>query len=189
MYVLQLMDSYVASYGLLMCGVVESIVLCWVYGTHRLFDNIEEMIGFRPGRVIYFTMKFVAPCLIVAIVVVQFAGFKRLTYSNYKYPLWADILGWCFVAFEMALIPGVAIYKVVTTKEKLPIMERIKKLSRPTDDWGKRMNQPGNSANISVKPHVSSNQVEAIDNRVSEEADRTLPSPDLVGLEASISSN
>lgn len=63
--------------------------------------------------------------------------------------------------------------------------QRIKKLSRPTDDWGKRMNQPGNS----VKPHVSSNQVEAIDNRVSEEADRTLPSPDLVGLEASISSN
>lgn len=53
----------------------------------------------------------------------QFAGFKRLTYSNYKYPLWADILGWCFVAFEMALIPGVAIYKVVTMKEKLPIME------------------------------------------------------------------
>ena len=58
-----------------------------------------------------------------AIIVVQFAGLKRLTYSNYTYPIWADVLGWCFVAFEMALIPGVAIYRVVTMKEKLPIME------------------------------------------------------------------
>ena len=34
MYVLQLMDTYVASYALLIIAVIELVALGWVYGKH-----------------------------------------------------------------------------------------------------------------------------------------------------------
>ena len=40
MYWLQLMDAYCMSYILLVVGIVESIVLCWVYG--EFFCNNEK---------------------------------------------------------------------------------------------------------------------------------------------------
>ena len=53
----------------------------------------------------------------------QFANVKRSKYDDYTYPLWADVAGWLFVGFEVALIPGVAIYKVVTMKTNIPLLQ------------------------------------------------------------------
>lgn len=37
MYVLQLMDSYAPSYGLLVVGLAETLALSWVYGKKTNF--------------------------------------------------------------------------------------------------------------------------------------------------------
>ena len=43
-------------------------------------------------------------------------GYEPLTYEDYVYPLWANILG-CFIASSsVAMIPGIAIYKILVTK-------------------------------------------------------------------------
>ena len=41
MYVLQLMDTYSPSYGLLFTGICETIALGWVYGKSYIFINHE----------------------------------------------------------------------------------------------------------------------------------------------------
>lgn len=42
-------------------------------------------------------------------------GYEPLTYEDYVYPLWANILGWFIASSSVAMIPGVAIYKMIVT--------------------------------------------------------------------------
>ncbi|KAI0242924.1 hypothetical protein LSAT2_010552 [Lamellibrachia satsuma] len=121
----------------------------------RIFNDIKEMIGSKPGPYFYYTWKFIAPALISAILISQFVAFETLTYGDYMYPLWADVLGWVVVALEFALIPGVAFYKVYSAKDDLPLLERIRSLCRPTRDWGQRLD----ISNGELPPDDDSNQM------------------------------
>lgn len=66
MYVLQLMDKYAPSYGLLTVGLAECITLSWLYGIDRFFKDIESMIG-RPPIALFFRIcwQFITPTSIV----------------------------------------------------------------------------------------------------------------------------
>jgi solute carrier family 6 dopamine transporter-like protein 3 len=49
------------------------------------------------------------------IIVYGLMGYQPLTYEEYVYPLWANVLGWIIAGSSIAMIPGVAIYKLVVT--------------------------------------------------------------------------
>jgi len=57
------------------------------------------------------------------IIVLQFTSIKRLVYAKYTYPVWSEMLGWMFVAFEVSFIPILAIYAMWKHEEKLPLFE------------------------------------------------------------------
>ncbi|CAD5114513.1 DgyrCDS3637 [Dimorphilus gyrociliatus] len=135
MYVLQLMDKYAPSYGLLTVGLAECIALSWLYGIDKFFKDIESMIG-RPPLAFFFKIcwQFLTPVSIIFILLFTFADFKRSKYDDYIYPLWADGIGWLIALFEISCIPATAIYKLYTTKGDL--IERIKKLIKPSEEWG-----------------------------------------------------
>ena len=42
MYILQLMDTYAPSYALLVVGLLETIVISWVYGKKILLNVFES---------------------------------------------------------------------------------------------------------------------------------------------------
>ena len=42
-------------------------------------------------------------------------GYEPLTYEDYVYPLWANVLGWFIASSSVAMIPGIAIYKIIVT--------------------------------------------------------------------------
>lgn len=66
MYVLQLMDDYVASYSALTIGLTEVIVIGWVYEADRFLDDIKVMLKKYPFPRVYWKLiwKFVVPSLI-----------------------------------------------------------------------------------------------------------------------------
>ena len=50
--------------------------------------------------------------------------FKRSSYGDYTYPVYADVIGALISITEIAFIPGVAIYKIATVSDKtLSLME------------------------------------------------------------------
>ncbi|XP_008398863.1 sodium- and chloride-dependent GABA transporter 2-like isoform X2 [Poecilia reticulata] len=52
--------------SLLLIACAETLVVSWVYGADRFYDNIEDMIGYRPSPVLKYCWMFVTPLICVA---------------------------------------------------------------------------------------------------------------------------
>uniref|UniRef100_A0A6I8PJB4 Transporter n=1 Tax=Ornithorhynchus anatinus TaxID=9258 RepID=A0A6I8PJB4_ORNAN len=118
MYVFQLFDYYAASgMCLLFVAIFETVCVAWVYGAGRFYDNIEDMIGYRPWPIIKYCWLFFTPAVCLATFVFSLAKYAPLTYNKkYLYPWWGDTLGWLLAVSSMVCIPAWAGYKLATTK-------------------------------------------------------------------------
>lgn len=103
----QLMDTYGASgITLLFIACAETVVIGWVYGADRFYDNIEDMIGYRPLPVLKYCWLFVTP------LICAFTLFYRLVQSHsfmvydYHPGLWAPIVGSLLIFLPLMCIPA-----------------------------------------------------------------------------------
>lgn len=113
MFVFHLFDCFSASGIILLtiCGL-EATVLSWVYGSERLADNMEMMLGFRLPSIFKYAWKFVTPLMTAVMIVCGVAFYKSLVYNNwYEYPSWALSFGWMLTASSLVWIPGYCLYK------------------------------------------------------------------------------
>ncbi|TSL82618.1 Lysophosphatidylcholine acyltransferase 1 [Bagarius yarrelli] len=110
-YVFTLLDHFAAGTSILFGVLIEAIGIAWFYGVDRFSDDIQEMIGQRPGIYWRLCWKFVSPCFLLFMVVVSFATFNPPKYGSYSFPTWANMLGWCLSISSMIMVPIYAIYK------------------------------------------------------------------------------
>ncbi|XP_036432271.1 sodium- and chloride-dependent GABA transporter 2 [Colossoma macropomum] len=137
MYVFQLFDYYAASgMCLLFVAIFETICIAWIYGADRFYDNIEDMIGYRPGPYIKCCWLFLTPATCFGTFAFSLIKYTPLKYNNeYVYPWWGYALGWLLALSSMVCIPLWIIYKIGTAKGTL--RERFHKLSTPSPDLPK----------------------------------------------------
>ncbi|XP_014666813.1 PREDICTED: sodium- and chloride-dependent GABA transporter 1-like [Priapulus caudatus] len=66
MYLFQLFDAFSAS-GISLIFIVfcETIAIAWIYGAERVYDGINDMIGFYPIRWWKFCWQFVCPIAMI----------------------------------------------------------------------------------------------------------------------------
>uniref|UniRef100_A0A3B3ZYJ9 Transporter n=1 Tax=Periophthalmus magnuspinnatus TaxID=409849 RepID=A0A3B3ZYJ9_9GOBI len=119
MYVFTLLDHFAAGTSILFGVLIEAIGIAWFYGVDRFSDDIEEMIGQRPGWYWRLCWKFVSPCFLLFMVVVSFATFNPPSYGSYIFPPWANMVGWCLAMSSMAMVPLYAIYKICSLPGRL----------------------------------------------------------------------
>ncbi len=75
MYVFQLFDYYAGSRIILLIAFFECLVIAWIYGADRFYDNLEMMLGFRMNGYMKWCWKIVTPIFtIVSIVAHSPAG-------------------------------------------------------------------------------------------------------------------
>uniref|UniRef100_A0A8C1YM18 Transporter n=1 Tax=Cyprinus carpio TaxID=7962 RepID=A0A8C1YM18_CYPCA len=110
-YVFTLLDHFAAGTSILFGVLIEAIGISWFYGVDRFSDDIQEMIGQRPGLYWRLCWKFVSPCFLLFMVVVSFATFNPPKYGSYYFPAWATMLGWCLSISSMIMVPLYAFYK------------------------------------------------------------------------------
>ncbi|KAJ3597854.1 hypothetical protein NHX12_001370 [Muraenolepis orangiensis] len=118
MYVFKLLDHYAAGTSILFGVLIEAIGIAWFYGVDRFSDDIEEMIGHRPGLYWRLCWKFVSPCFLLFMVVVSFATFNPPSYGSYTFPTWANMVGWCLAISSMIMVPLYAVYKLCSLPGK-----------------------------------------------------------------------
>ncbi|MGH0175642.1 UNVERIFIED_CONTAM: hypothetical protein FKN15_070851 [Acipenser sinensis] len=150
MYVFQLFDSYAASgMCLLFVAIFESICIGWVYGSDRFYDNIEDMIGYRPLKLIKFCWMFLTPGICISIFLFYLIKYKPLKYNNvYVYPDWGNGIGWMMALSSMICIPVGLLIQILRTEGTFS--ERIKKLTTANPDLKMRGKLGGSSLSYAV---------------------------------------
>uniref|UniRef100_A0AAX7W7R3 Transporter n=1 Tax=Astatotilapia calliptera TaxID=8154 RepID=A0AAX7W7R3_ASTCA len=89
----------------------------WIYGADRLYDNIEDMIGYRPWPLMKHCWLYVTPAVCLGTFVFSIVKYKPLKFNKtYVYPTWAYALGWFLGLFCVLLVPLWIIFKVTTMK-------------------------------------------------------------------------
>ncbi|XP_078400369.1 sodium-dependent noradrenaline transporter isoform X2 [Cetorhinus maximus] len=122
-YVLTLLDQFAAGTAILFGVLIEAIGVSWFYGVDRFSEDIKRMTGFKPGLYWRLCWKFVSPAFLLFVVIVSIVKFKPLTYDEYVFPNWANLVGWGIAVSSMSLVPIYAIYKLFTIRGTLK--ERI----------------------------------------------------------------
>ncbi|NXE46090.1 S6A12 protein, partial [Casuarius casuarius] len=153
MYIFQLFDYYAASGTcLLFLAIFEVISVGWVYGkkshllisvfvslpidgqgADRFYDNIEDMIGFRPWPLVKICWLVFTPGMCIAIFLFSLIKYTPLKYNNvYVYPPWGYVVGWLMALSSMVCVPLYAVFILLKTKG--PLKQRLKQLISPAED-------------------------------------------------------
>ncbi|XP_067687763.1 sodium- and chloride-dependent glycine transporter 1-like isoform X2 [Haliotis asinina] len=141
-YILNLMDTFVGGFPLLIIGLTEIVAVIFVYGIRRFKDDVRMMIGLRMNIVEtivynYFLLCWgiISPVLLVVVIV-----FKCMQYTPIigpGYPDWSEALGWLIVAAILISIPawfcGYFCYKGG--------FEVWWNLSKPLENWGPKLDE------------------------------------------------
>ncbi|XP_066494055.1 sodium-dependent noradrenaline transporter [Tiliqua scincoides] len=112
-YVLTLLDTFAAGTSILFAVLMEAIGVSWFYGVDRFSEDIQEMMGFKPGLYWRLCWKFVSPAFLLFVVIVSVINFKPLTYDEYVFPSWANTVGWVVASSSMILVPAYIVYKLL----------------------------------------------------------------------------
>ncbi|XP_043580748.1 sodium- and chloride-dependent transporter XTRP3 isoform X2 [Bombus pyrosoma] len=116
-YWLKMFDSFAGTIGLVMVALMEMISVIFVYGHEKFTKDIEEMTGYRPGIYWQFTWRFLAPIIMVCILLSSIASMfiKKPTYSAWDasrgiavptaYPGWVLAIAVVIIFAGIAPIP------------------------------------------------------------------------------------
>uniref|UniRef100_A0A8C6HNN4 Transporter n=1 Tax=Mus spicilegus TaxID=10103 RepID=A0A8C6HNN4_MUSSI len=139
-----------------------SVKICWdwlfwpVYSwADRFYDNVEDMIGYRPWPLVKISWLFLTPGLCLATFFFSLSKYTPLKYNNvYMYPSWGYSIGWLLAFSSMACVPLFIIITFLKTQGSFK--KRLRRLITPDPSLpqpGRRPPQDGSSAqNCSSSP-------------------------------------
>lgn len=124
-YMFHLFDTYSAGISLLCSALFEAIAVSWFYGLERFAQDVEAMLGKKPGIYWRICWKFVSPSFLIGVVMFALLYQQPLKYEDYYYPSWAEWIGWTLAMSSILMIPLVAFISILQTpgtlKERLAI--------------------------------------------------------------------
>ena len=100
-YFLDLVDHFVTNYNLLLTGFFESILVGWIYGSEKMRRYIDQVSDWRVGKWWNFSIKYIIPAVLVALLGTQFSKDLKVPYEGY--PAWALGIGWLMVLVPLLI--------------------------------------------------------------------------------------
>ncbi|XP_058873534.1 sodium-dependent neutral amino acid transporter SLC6A17-like [Acipenser ruthenus] len=86
-YFVSMFDDYSATLPLVIVVLFETVGVCWVYGTERFMDDIEDMLGWRPPVLYKFLWQFVC---VASLVVLLLASLIQMCVHPPTYRAWEE---------------------------------------------------------------------------------------------------
>ncbi|XP_041377019.1 sodium- and chloride-dependent taurine transporter-like [Gigantopelta aegis] len=131
-YIFQLADWYVAAL-VLAIGIMECMIVTWIYGFKCLDEDLELMIGRNVPVVFKIFLTYVTPLVLLVTVVFTLAQYTLPTYGKYEYPNYSAVIGWIYAAIPITPIPLFFIWEFA--KAEGPMRARLAKTISPSDNW------------------------------------------------------
>uniref|UniRef100_A0A3B1J374 Transporter n=1 Tax=Astyanax mexicanus TaxID=7994 RepID=A0A3B1J374_ASTMX len=106
LHLFKLIDTYGPSgINLLFIACFETIVIAWVYGADRFYDNIEDMIGYRPMPVLKYCWLFITPLICGATLLYDLSSSVPLGSSVNFVPSWGSTIAALLALTPMLCVP------------------------------------------------------------------------------------
>nr|XP_057925838.1 sodium- and chloride-dependent GABA transporter 1 [Doryrhamphus excisus] len=115
-YVFQLLDHYTAVVSLMFLAFFEVIAVCWFFGVPRICCMIERMLGKSVNLYFRICWFLLCPLLVLCILASSIIQYTPVQYGSYKYPLWAEWVGWGVSLISLIWIPIGAIHEICNNK-------------------------------------------------------------------------
>jgi len=122
-YIFSLLENYAAGLSLLTTVFFEAVAVSWVFGLKNFSEDVYAMLGKRPGLYWKICWKFVSPCFLAFIIILQMTDVSEFQIEKYDgtiytYPPGAHWTGRILAASTISCIPIAAI--VVLIKARKP---------------------------------------------------------------------
>ncbi|XP_046542281.1 sodium- and chloride-dependent glycine transporter 2-like [Haliotis rubra] len=143
-YMLTLMDWYSGSYNLMLVALAEIVCIMYVYGVKQFMGDIEMMIGHKPNPYWVINWVFLTPVSLLFIMIMSATQYTPANYGDYKFPSWAEVIGWCMAATPVVVIILVMVFYIYKLGPR--------KAFSPKSSWG-----PANEENRTGRYFVSAN--------------------------------
>ncbi|CAL1546266.1 unnamed protein product, partial [Lymnaea stagnalis] len=85
MYLFQLVDWYIAAFAAVAVGLLECIIVAWIYGADNFMDDVTRMMGYRPPYMFNILWRFITPALLIVVLVTSLVSYEAPTFEGYKF--------------------------------------------------------------------------------------------------------
>merc|ERR1719225_2592273 len=121
-YIFSLLENYAAGLSLLTTVCLEAVAVSWVYGLKNFSDDVYAMLGHKPGLYWKICWKFVSPCFLAFIIILQMTDISEFSIekydgSTYTYPAAAHWTGIILSASTISCIPVAAIVVIIKARK------------------------------------------------------------------------
>lgn len=101
LYFLDIVDHFVTNYNLIIIGILQAVLVGWVYGADKLRLFMNEVSEVKTGKWWNFSIKYIIPIALIGLLLNQFWKEIRVPYEGY--PAWALAVGWGVVAIPLLI--------------------------------------------------------------------------------------
>jgi NSS family neurotransmitter:Na+ symporter len=89
LHLVDILDHFVANFGLVLIGLIECIILGWMYTLHRLRKHANETSEIKIGKWWEYLIKIVIPVVLITLLVMSIIN--NITDPYMGYPWWVII--------------------------------------------------------------------------------------------------
>jgi len=101
LYWVDIVDNWAGTYGLAIVGLLQCIVIGWLYKTRELKDYVNEVSEIKIRGWWTFCVRVLTPVILLAILGLTVVGEINKAYEGY--PRWATMIGgWCLLGLITA---------------------------------------------------------------------------------------
>lgn len=109
------LNVYGPGLAILFVVFVEAAGVFWFYGVDNFSDDVESMLGQRPGIYWRVCWMYISPVFLLVIFIFSLLGYEEMLGEEYEYPEWSIALGWILTLSSILCIPLYIIYKILIT--------------------------------------------------------------------------
>ncbi|BBM86983.1 sodium-dependent transporter [Candidatus Uabimicrobium amorphum] len=113
LYYLDIFDHFITNFGLVTVGILQCIVVGWIYGAPKLREYVNSVSTLKLGKWWDIMICYIIPIILSTLIVIQFNKELQGSYNNY--PIWAIYLGASSVVIPIVIL---ILSMIFTTKEE-----------------------------------------------------------------------
>lgn len=114
-YLVNFLNVYGPGLAILFVVFVEAAGVFWFYGVDNFSNDVEMMLGQRPGLYWRVCWMYISPVFLLVIFIFSLLGYEEMLGEEYQYPEWSIALGWILTLSSTLCIPIYIVYKILIT--------------------------------------------------------------------------